>query len=53
MENFIEEIFKNKFYISDKQIRINHKVDMTELIQALSDFERFKSKFSEQFSSIK
>ena len=52
MENFIKEIFKSKFYISDKQIKINDKIEMTELMQILSDFEQFKSKFSEQFSSI-
>ena len=52
MENFIKKIFKSKFYISDKQIKINDKIEMTELMQILSNFEQFKSKFSEQFSSI-
>ncbi|MFL2673261.1 MAG: transcription-repair coupling factor [Dehalococcoidia bacterium] len=52
MENFIKEIFKSKFYISDKQIKINDKIEMTELMHILSNFEQFKSKFSEQFSSI-
>ena len=52
MENFIKEIFKSKFYISDKQIKINDKIEMTELMHILSDFEQFKSKFSKQFSSI-
>ena len=52
MENFIKEIFKSKFYISDKQIKVYDKIEMIDLIQILSDLEQFKSKFSEQFSSI-
>jgi len=52
MEHFIKDIFSKNITLTDKQIKINEKIDSQELILSLKNLDEFKSKFSNQFSTI-